>query len=550
MAADNEMDPNLGAEEHPDELVFAFVYAVGTAYEPVLDSFDTALKQFGYNVVIVKLSDLFEREGKALGLELEIKNEPYFDRVFSRMEAGNQVCEHTKRADYNALVGVNEINRLRREATGAPAPRVRTAYVVTSLKRPEEVDLMREVYGSGFFLIGIYSPEQERLMSLVGKSGIPEESKARQLIEKDQTEKNKFGQNTRDTYALSDLFVSANIGECRQHVERFVDLVFANPFLTPTQDEQNMFIAYSSSLRSGDLSRQVGASLATVEGDILSVGCNDVPKFGGGLYWPGAGDQRDLVRGFDSNEKRRDEIIRDILPLMGSEERLSLDDFREVLANIKDSENSDLIDTLIRDDRLCEGLASSLRRHKDLDIHAAKELLKDTPLFSLTEFGRTVHAEMDALLACARSGRSPVNSILYVTTFPCHNCTRHLVAAGVARIVYIEPYPKSLAVRLHYDSIDLEEKGLEHFSTGCKSKVSFEPFLGLGPRRYFDLFSLKLSTGRKLERKEHRGSGEAVRWTRSNDRRPRVPMDPRSYLDRENKAVQTIAGLVNGNTIG
>lgn len=551
MPEGKEGIPDSTIQEHPDELVFAFAYAVGTASDPVLDSFENALSQFGYEIVRIKLSDLFQREGEALGLDLELKDEPYFDRIFTRMEAGNRLCEYAQRPDFNALVGVDEINRLRRsKGGGASEPRNRTAYLVSSLKRPEEVDLMRDVYGVGFFLVGIYAPEQERLMSLVGKSGISDETKARELILKDQTEKNKFGQNTRDTFALADLFLSQNISECRQHVDRFADLIFANPFITPTQDEQNMFIAYSSSLRSGDLSRQVGASLTTPDGDVLAVGCNDVPKFGGGLYWPGVNDQRDHVRGFDSNEKRRDEIIRELLPLIRTEEEMTLERFREILLAVKSEANADRIQAVVNDEDACRKLAALFRKYKEPDLQSAKDLLKDTSLFSLTEFGRTVHAEMDALLSCARSGRSPAGATLYATTFPCHNCARHLLAAGVARIVYIEPYPKSLAVRLHYDAIELGEKGLDHSAIGCRSRLSFEPFLGLGPRRYFDMFSLKLSSGRKLERKEKRGNGEAVRWIRSPDQRPRVPMDPKSYLERENIAVQTISDLVSRNNIG
>lgn len=35
-----------------------------------------------------------------------------------------------------------------------------------------------------------------------------------------------------------------------------------------------MFMAYAASLRSGDLSRQVGAAIADKSGALLAVGCN------------------------------------------------------------------------------------------------------------------------------------------------------------------------------------------------------------------------------------------------------------------------------------
>jgi hypothetical protein len=59
--------------------------------------------------------------------------------------------------------------------------------------------------------------------------------------------------------------------------------------------------------------------------------------------------------------------------------------------------------------------------------------LKTAGFFDITEFGCSVHAEMEALLACARSGRSARGAILYTTTFVCHNCTRHIIAAGISK---------------------------------------------------------------------------------------------------------------------
>ena len=130
----------------------------------------------------------------------------------------------------------------------------------------------------------------------------------------------------------------------------------------------------------------------------------------------------------------------------------------------------------------------------DLTVDQAKSILRPTGLTDITEFGRTVHAEMEALLACARTARSTRKATLYTTTFPCHNCCRHIIAAGIARVVYVEPYPKSKAPELHNDAISVDQT--------VEKMVPFLPFNGIGPRRYFDLFSLMLSTGYPIERKE------------------------------------------------
>lgn len=65
-------------------------------------------------------------------------------------------------------------------------------------------------------------------------------------------------------------------------------------------------MAYSASLRSAQFGRQVGAAITSQDGDILSVGCNEVPKAGGGQYWErDEGDERDHLKGLDSNDERK-----------------------------------------------------------------------------------------------------------------------------------------------------------------------------------------------------------------------------------------------------
>lgn len=52
----------------------------------------------------------------------------------------------------------------------------------------------------------------------------------------------------------------------------------------------------------------------------------------------------------------------------------------------------------------------------------------------------TIHAEMNALLYCAKEGISVKGCICYVTHFPCLNCTKSLIQAGISKIYYHEAY--------------------------------------------------------------------------------------------------------------
>ncbi|HZW67671.1 MAG TPA: ComE operon protein 2 [Pseudogracilibacillus sp.] len=53
---------------------------------------------------------------------------------------------------------------------------------------------------------------------------------------------------------------------------------------------------------------------------------------------------------------------------------------------------------------------------------------------------RTVHAEMNALIQCARFGVATENTQLYVTHFPCLQCAKHIVQAGIEKIYYEADY--------------------------------------------------------------------------------------------------------------
>jgi len=104
---------------------------------------------------------------------------------------------------------------------------------------------------------------------------------------------------------------------------------------------------------------------------------------------------------------------------------------------------------------------------------------------------------MAAISDAARKGLAVQDATLFCTTFPCHLCAKHIVATGIRRVVYLEPYPKSYAWKLHEDSIAIDQRD-------SGEKVSFESFLGISPGRYRDLF----------EKKSRKKDGDAMPWFR------------------------------------
>jgi len=171
---------------------------------------------------------------------------------------------------------------------------------------------------------------------------------------------------------------------------------------------------------------------------------------------------------------------------------------------------------------LIENSLSGADKKQELEAVLGQSKISD-----LTEFGRVVHAEMEAILSCARIGVSTVNASLYCTTFPCHNCAKHIIDAGIERVVYVEPYPKSRALDLHSEAISLKTS-LDNQSE--INRVTFEPFTGVGARRFLDLFSMSLGGGSKLKRKNKQGN--TVEWTKEGAV-ARTPLLPKSYLEVE-----------------
>lgn len=69
---------------------------------------------------------------------------------------------------------------------------------------------------------------------------------------------------------------------------------------------------------------------------------------------------------------------------------------------------------------------------------------------------RTVHAETNALLQCAKYGTPTNGADLYVTHFPCLPCTKSIIQAGIKNLYYATDYKNNpYALEL------LEQAGVE-----------------------------------------------------------------------------------------
>lgn len=477
------------------ELFLGLVGSVGTKIKDVSAALKKSLKIYNYNCDEIRVIELLHDFPKWKNLPHDKED----IRLGAHMTAGNEFRDAMEHGNALAVLSISSIRRVRKQkgiSGTSNKPLSRHCYIFWSLKHPEEVLALRRIYGPAFFLVAAYSPREIRrqnLEKIIAKSHHSSKtekfsSEAKDLMVRDEAEvDNEYGQNVRETFPMADAFINTN-DEINTAIDRLVELLFADPpFHTPTSDEYGMFHARAAALRSASLSRQVGAVISASNGEIVSIGTNEVPKSGGGAYWcDDPKDKRDFKLGYETNDMMK---------------RNSL---AEVIERLKD--HNWLVEGKIKMDV------------RDL-LEELVPLMKDSQVMNVIEYSRTVHAEIAALLDAAFRGASVKGCTMYTTTFPCHDCAKHIVAAGLSKVVYIEPYPKSLAVEHHSDSI-VVDKGLTN-----SDKVSFDPFVGVAPHRYIDLFEM-------VKRKEKDGS--IVESTKNRSETiPRIVGFPQSYLGSE-----------------
>ncbi|MFQ3226822.1 MAG: deoxycytidylate deaminase [Porticoccaceae bacterium] len=384
------------------------------------------------------------------------------EHVIDELEIDNKKKEELKSEIKAALDNVESLDRLDdshqailKKAFIRPT---RTCFIIDSLKNKEELNLLRETYGRSFFLVGVSASIEDRKTNLTSDGMTIAEFEM--LVSQDTGEDIEEGQNVSDIFCESDYFMRVDHNETsrREKVSKMLSILFDSSLVTPNRHETAMYQAASAAGNSACMSRQVGASITDELGELVSVGWNDVPRFGGNLY-------RTTNR---------------IIGALG--QPIELTDNRCYNWGGRDCHNDLEKDTnagIIAKDLFESGIIPfENETDKDAKILEVTKTIRNHPKFrGLIEFSRSIHAEMHAILSADRS--KLISSSLYCTTYPCHSCARHIVAAGVKEVFYIEPYRKSLAIKLHKDSITDE---------GKLEKVQINIFEGVAPRRYMDLF--------------------------------------------------------------
>lgn len=328
----------------------------------------------------------------------------------------------------------------------------RTYFLIECFRNPHEIEYFRRRFHE-FFLFSIYSDEKIRFKRAKEKYGLSEKD----CLIIDRVDQGgdffseQFSQNIKRCVYLSDITLTNQYQEYDLYLKllNYYALIKSPGCVKPTHQERNMNLAYSFSLNSTCICRQVG-----------SVIINKSYVVGGG--WNDTGGERiGCIYRLRGDVKRTDNIS---FPICAEK------DYEKFKKLITDGRN--LNHSFCFKDEMGE-LAKEKVRGKEIKTDDF-DLLDEIETRSL-QFCRALHAEENAILQTARIGGSELTgAVLYTTTFPCELCAKKILQVGIKEVVYCEPYPKSIS--------------LEVFFKETFSKINITPFEGVKSPSFYRLF--------------------------------------------------------------
>ena len=375
---------------YTEELVFALcgpigspIHKVGNILKQILES------RFSYICHIIKLTEFIEQHaGKA-------KDSSKFDRVQDLINKGD-----TLRKDYgNSILAdfaIAQISgnreKVKKDSGDTQYKAMRECHIIDSIKNQQELEALKSVYRDMLYFIGVFSP------LLIRQQNLEEEgmnlAQVYQLIDRDSGEEIDHGQTVRETFPLADFFLRVDSGSdqpIKTKLNRFLNIIFGIEICTPSSGETAMYFAESAAGNSACLSRQVGAALTDKNGEIISVGWNDVPKAKGNLYQYSPIDD----------------------PINEADKRCTYINGGKCF---NDSMKSQISEDIVKD--LIE--ANLIEKNK---LSEAVLAIQNSKIKDLIEFSRSIHAEMHAIIIGSQiAGNRIREGKLYCTTYPCHSC--------------------------------------------------------------------------------------------------------------------------------
>lgn len=287
---------------------------------------------------------------------------------------------------------------------------------IDAIRNPFEAIYFHQRY-SGFYLVSINTPNQERLEHL-RRTHKFSEPQIKALDDKEYPRKLAgkdifISQNIQKCIELSDIHINNpdrkqfNNNELKSQLLWYVSLILHPGLVPPTSIERCMQLAYSAKLNSGCISRQVGAVVTDLNYSVKAVGWNSSPQ----------GQTPCILRNADELLAGGPESVYSVYEREDAE-------FHQVL----------------------ESTYQGISRKNKLDgrnlSYCFKDLQNEVDGEKNQVHTRSLHAEENAFLQITKYGGEPLKGgILFSTASPCELCSKKAYQLGINTVVYIDPYP-------------------------------------------------------------------------------------------------------------
>lgn len=314
--------------------------------------------------------------------------------------------------------------------------------VFDSIRNPAEIEFLRTKF-QDFYLIAVDSAEGDRWERIKEKEYLSKDLDYEQFKKDDARDKNEDGivygqqvalcvdqadyllRNDNDPMITSDPAIKRIL---KGKLEDPINL-FKGKTRTPRKQETYMGIAFTASLMSECVKRQVGAVIIDKQGNVVSVGYNIPPK-----------------------------------PLKPCYKQFG-DCYREIVI-ARTMEN-------VSNCPSCKKALEALN-YPYTCPHCGENIYKK--IITDRAIGRcmSLHAEEKALANINSAVLS--DCVLYVTTFPCFHCAQKILDSGISRLCYFESYP------------DLDAVKLFNLAKSRGKEVKIQKFEGVKASAYIKLF--------------------------------------------------------------